>query len=295
MEILKAKKRIEISNESQYQKLYQYLIHVESTQMLHNSIEVRITEHIEFIKPAEVLIIVQFIISLSSKNVHINIISPPRLHKYFKDIAISEFCNSNYKQSETFDAITSQTAMPIRRVVKERMAEYIQSAELYFNGLCKNKDLFMFNLCFSELLNNVYDHSKSEIDAYVFCQYFPRLNTIKIAVADLGITIPGSIRMAEIPGINLDDELECLNWALKRYNSIKSLPNNMGMGLSNVIDFATTNLGTLVLLSGSSMALVKDGALELRNNPYTYFKGTLIQLELVINNLQEIDEEFVEY
>jgi anti-sigma regulatory factor (Ser/Thr protein kinase) len=92
-------------------------------------------------------------------------------------------------------AVPDFSAMPIRRVEKESMFEYIMETEKYFKSICGHKDLAMLNLCMSELINNVYDHSFSSIGAYVFCQYYPESHEIKMAVSDYGIGIPKSVNI----------------------------------------------------------------------------------------------------
>jgi hypothetical protein len=286
--------RIVIEEPVDFAQLYKYLEFYWERKRYHKKINILITSKIKFVRPAEILIIVQFVIALTD-NCDVTIYSEAHINRYFQNICISEFCDKNYEQSKTLNAIMSINAMPIRRVTRENMDEYIDYAKKYFQEICGNKDLTAFNIYFAELINNVYDHSESKIDAYVFCQYFPKINTIKIAVSDLGIGIPGSIRKAQIEGIELNNDQSCLKWAIKPSNSIKSMPSNRGLGLSNVIDFAKTNKGNLVLLSGNSKVLVIDGEVVSGKNPYKNFIGTLIQIELVINNLQIIDDEFIEY
>lgn len=289
-----SKQDIIIESPLDFQYLYHYIDRFKTGGNVHNELNIYLSEKVKFIRPAEVLMLVQFII-IFTKHSDITLFSEERINRYLNAISISEFCDKNYEQSEMLNAIMSATAMPIRRVTRERMPEYIHYAENYFKSFCPNKNLAQLELSFAELINNVYDHSKSEIDAYVFCQYFRTKNVIKIAVSDFGRGIPGSIKEANIPGIDLNNEIECLSWAIQPSNSIKSIPNNMGLGLSNVIDFAKTNKGNLVLLSGNTKLLVINGVVTISDNPLNYFSGTVIQLELVINNLQENDEEFIDF
>ena len=44
--------------------------------------------------------------------------------------------------------------------------------------------------CLSELLRNVFEHSGSELGAYVAAGYFPRTDRVTIGVVDTGVTIP---------------------------------------------------------------------------------------------------------
>jgi sensor histidine kinase regulating citrate/malate metabolism len=108
----------------------------------------------------------------------------------------------------------------------------------------------MLNNSIAELINNVYDHAKSPIDAYVFCQFFPKDRSIKIVVGDLGIGIPNSVNnyLKSIADKTISNKAS-LKWAIEERKSTKSMPHNKGLGLYNLHSFIKSSQSSLRILS----------------------------------------------
>lgn len=252
-----------------------------------------------FLYPRDILMITQFVIHCSIKKCasFLRIDSTNQaIQKYIKDIGLLDFCDKNRRESRTIEFISSRTAMPIRRVTRETMDEYINSAARYFQEKCPTKELTMLNQSFAELINNVYDHAQSEIDAYVFCQYYPQKETIKIAVADLGIGITESVqRYHRKQGLDIPDEISSVTWAIKERSTTQSLPRNKGLGLSHIFTFIETNSSEISLFTGNVLLLGNRFGKKTYLNGIKPFLGTVIEVELVIPNLPDIEDGFVEF
>ena len=154
--------RILIIRESDYFKLYSIL----EKEMSGAKISI-VVERIS-LEPMEVLILTQFIIRQKQRDCSIEITAKGDVLNYLNAIHISDFCIQNLDNPCTLEAISSYTAMPIRRVEELSMMEYIEGTQAYFKNFSPGKDLGMLNLCLSELINNVYNHAHSPIGAYVF-------------------------------------------------------------------------------------------------------------------------------
>jgi hypothetical protein len=144
------------------------------------------------------------------------------------------------------------------------------------------------------LINNVRDHSFSPIGAYVFCQYYEKTNEIKLAVSDLGIGIPRSINTYRFNNRETDlSSKDCVIWALKENMTTKSSPHNKGKGLDNVNSFMKANSFTWKLFTNNVQLTGHPTQNRYIENPIPYFKGTIVQLNIKIENLQneEINEE----
>ena len=102
---------------------------------------------------------------------------------YLKTIKFVNFCKFNYNESTTIKSIDSFTAMPICRVEKATMDNYIQSTQKYFTTFCEGKDLGMLNLCLSELINNVYNHSHSAIGHMYLINIIQKRMKLKLQLA----------------------------------------------------------------------------------------------------------------
>lgn len=263
--------------------LYQEINHVHAKIVIDLS-------GIGFLSPVHTMTLVVAIMSYKNlgSEVFVRLAKNEKVSNYINDIGIQEFCRTNFRQPRTISYINSQTAMPIRRIDKEHMTEYIVSTQAYIQQFCEERDLSMLDVCIAELLNNVYDHAQSPIDAYVFCQYFPKLNIISLVVADYGLGIPGTVNnYLKAKGYKVLLESEAIQWAIKENTSIASHPNNKGKGLNTLISFMKTNKGEARLLSNGTRLEITPDAENTSSNPIGSFKGTLVELTIRIDNLEK--------
>jgi len=246
-----------------------------------------------FLEPFDILTLTQFIIKQKNNNCTFKVTSKNHIIKYLKAIGFIQFCNKNYKEPITIEGIKSFYAMPIRRVERETMMQYIDFTQQYFSFICKNRDLSMLNLCLSELINNVYDHSHSPIGAYVFCKYYPKVNKIVLAVSDLGIGIPKSVNaFFKINKHELRSPIDCVKWALKENKTTLSIPQNAGKGLDNVNSFLRAINSHWKLYSEDVQLFGYPHKNQFLKNTIYNFMGTLIEISIKIDELEEKDENF---
>ncbi|OQB31738.1 MAG: hypothetical protein BWY08_00276 [Bacteroidetes bacterium ADurb.Bin174] len=243
---------------------------------------------LNFINPHDVLIIVEIAIWLHKKHSDVEIIIKSRsnLLDYLTDIGLFEFVKTNHEQSKTIKAISSQTAMPIRRIDVNHIDEYIISTLNFIRNFCYNADLTMLSIGIQEAINNVHDHSESIIGAYVFCQYYPKINEIKVCVTDMGVGIPKRVREFN-PKLT---DAECIEWAVAENNTTKTSPQNSGKGLTNISDFVFANGSRLNIYSNNGCYSIINEKEYTSNNPIQNFFGTLIEFTIKVDNLHQ-DEE----
>jgi anti-sigma regulatory factor (Ser/Thr protein kinase) len=244
--------------------------------------------NLSFINPHDVLLLAQLSIFIKKKHLHIkriNIHGSVITIDYLKDIGLISFLRANYQQPRTISFINKRTAMPIRRVEQSSLEEYVYETLKYIGNICRGKELTMLSVGIKESINNVYDHAESEIGAYVFCQYYPKLNVIRVCVSDYGQGIPTVVRR-KYPDFS---DGECLRWALTEHNTTKSLPSNAGMGLSIIRNFSKTTSGELTIWTGNCCYLCRSGGQERIIKNISGFKGTLIELDIHVDSLN--DEE----
>jgi anti-sigma regulatory factor (Ser/Thr protein kinase) len=240
----------------------------------------------------DVLIIVQFAIWLEKNGGRFTLGVEPNLREYVESIGLLEFCNSNVNSPTTVEEISSSTAMPIKRVNLETMYSYILATEEYLKSRCPGKDLQMLQVCLSELINNVYDHSQSSIDAYVFCEFYPSSNSIILVVSDLGIGVPSAVNSyrKENGQEPLSSE-ECLKWAIKENSTTQSIPQNRGKGLDTLDSFIKSNHSQWQVLTGDVSMLSAPEEVTFEKNPISGFVGTIVQLFVYVSNLPDIVAE----
>lgn len=245
----------------------------------------------KFLEPMDILILTEFIIYQLSRKVEINLwVDHSDVKSYLEAIGLFEFCSSNYHEPSELKEIASYSAMPLRRVNRETMNYYIGRTQMYFQTLCGTKDLGMLDITLSELINNVYDHSNSPIDCFVFCQYYPQKGLIKLAVGDLGFGIPKTVNtFFSNKGADTVSQEDAVKWALKLNRTTQSMPHNAGRGLDTVCSFVKVNRGNWKLFSGN----VKMTGNGIRNhffdNPIDNFIGTVIEITINVDNLEELE------
>jgi hypothetical protein len=279
---------IVIKNQKDYGKLFHLIFKGNQS----DTVTIHLYSH--FLTPSDILILSQFIIIQLRQIGKVNLkVLEPKVKDYLEAIGLFEFCSSNFLEPTEIEAILSYTAMPIRRVNRETMNYYITKTQKFFQSYCVKKDLGMLNITLSELINNVYDHSNSPIDSFVFSQFYPNLNEIKIAVSDLGNGIPRTVNSYfNNKGLHQVSQEDAIKWALKLNKTTESLPHNAGRGLDTICSFVKANNGSWILLSDQ----IKMGGMRLQNNftqnPIEYFIGTVIEITIKVANLE--DQEIID-
>lgn len=254
---------------------------------------INIIIYIEHLSPFDVVLISMFIIHLKQFNVEITVKADnEQINEYLRNIRLSNFCQSNYKEPQEINALDLVTALPIIRVDLTNLNYYIMVTLDYFKRFTKSKDISMLNTCISELINNVYDHSsKSKIGSYIFAQYYNKNNTIVFAVGDLGIGIPNVVNEFMIKNHNKYlEHKNALEWALVKNNSTKSKPHNQGKGLDTLNTFIKENKCTWKVFS-DNVCMLGTTENNYVKNPIENFEGTIIEIIVCIDNLLEDEEE----
>lgn len=272
-----------IKNREDYSKLFQIISEDRQIEI------VNIHLSLEFLAPSDILILTEFIIIQLQRVSKVDLtVYNSKVKRYLEAIGIFEFCTKNYSESIEIKEISSYTAMPIRRVNRETMNYYIDQTQKYFQMYCHNKDLGVLNIALSELINNVYDHSESLVDCLVFSQFYPSSNEIKLAVSDLGNGIPKTVNKYFFEkGKSHISQEESVRWALKINKTTKSMPHNAGRGLDTVGSFVEANKGSWELLSDQIRMIGNENENIFTKNPIDYFIGTVIEITIKVNNLEE--------
>lgn len=129
-----------------------------------------------------------------------------------------------------------------------------------------------------EVLNNTADHSNVST-GFVHAQHYPNLHLIKITLSDFGEGIPSTIK--RIFGDMSDGQ--AIIHATKEGVTSKSRPNNMGAGLSYLVDTMVANRGVTRFHSrrGNVTCICdKNGDKKFLQRPGSgIYPGTLVELE----------------
>ncbi len=157
------------------------------------------------------------------------------------------------------------------------------------------------NYVMSELVRNVFEHSKSQIGAVVCAQYFKKTNRVSIGVADLGVGIKRTIEVShEAP-----TDLAAINLALMpgvtgTTKRIGGTELNAGAGLFFIKSIAKVNRDFFVIYSGNAMYKLlkeKKESIKLYANPkhdhhserndLPYWTGTAVGIDISVEQNQD--------
>ncbi|MFT6651974.1 MAG: hypothetical protein ACJAYH_001433 [Celeribacter sp.] len=133
--------------------------------------------------------------------------------------------------------------------------------------------------CLAEVFNNIKDHTTNGV-ASVFCQWFPKEKSLRIALADFGVGVPATVSRV---AAGLSDNDAILK-AFEEGFSSQSIPTNRGIGLHFLKQNVVENLhGRLTLRSQSGAICFDPNGNEtvfVPNYVQGYCPGTMIELEI---------------
>ena len=165
---------------------------------------------------------------------------------------------------------------------------------------------YMFYL-FTEMMNNVVDHSQSPIGGYTMAQFYPNNQKIQFSIADKGIGFLENVKFKEP---NIKDEIEAIEKALEKGFSANknnqlygSAYRNAGYGLYIMSEIIKQVGGKFVIISNNGLYRYNALSDKIEKKLLDYsFNGALVAFEFkeeginlsmqeMINVLMQEDEE----
>jgi len=210
------------------------------------------------------------------------------------------FSNANEGAQKIIDKVydkinpgTIFPAMPIGNYLNgELLARFNLWSRLVlsrFYNASKRSEASQVGLTAVELINNVIDHSQSDLGGVIVGASFKQRKHFEITVIDFGKTIPGTLEEL-FPG-RTDEELitMAMEFGVSRR---KGSEHNFGRGLDIVKQYALQDSGcSLQIISRNGFVSITNAELpHVRSSRYT-FPGTIVKCCLseafVSNNLEE--------
>src|SRR3989338_1783505 len=157
----------------------------------------------------------------------------------------------------------------------------------------------------SELARNVLEHASSPTGAIVCAQFFAKSNRISIGVADIGVGIKNTIKMAQ----PVSDDISAIELALTpgvtgTTSRLGGTESNAGAGLFFIKSIAKVNRDFFVLYSGTGMYKLLKTPLghkiklnanpqldkSTRKNDFPYWKGTSVGIDISLDSNEKFDK-----
>lgn len=236
-------------------------------------------ENIEFIRPSIVnLISANLYHHLINKNdVLIKLPKNIAVKRYLEDIGF--FKEFRVDGEKVYQNLRS-TSVALKRLTCYE-GTYLESIVYW---LSKNanipiksaQDFVSINLV--EAINNVFDHSNSEIGCYISAQAYHKENRVILSVLDMGIGFYNSLKSFYN---DIKNDVEAINKAVTEGISSKRFSENRvrGLGLSNISGFLKGR-GELTIVSHQGFWRQKrDGKTIAKELPYK-FLGTCLNIDI---------------
>jgi hypothetical protein len=206
--------------------------------------------------------------------------SPPKVSAFCAFSGLDHYLlkgdrpNPDHPDNETiplqqfYQTIGNQAAA-ITRLIRRHFVELSEDAEFYFGT------------AFSEVVQNIEDHAESPIGGVSCARYFSRSKHVRVAIADRGVTIAGSLGRQGPP---TSDE-HALRLVFVGGRTSKSKVRNLGLGIHNLSQIVTNLGGELTIYSGNGVATLESGtpSPQFRTVPIRY-PGTAVFFHLNVDD-----------
>ncbi len=136
------------------------------------------------------------------------------------------------------------------------------------------------NHMFSELLNNVSDHSFSEIGGFAMAQYYETHKKVQFAIADKGCGFLANIQ-AKFPEIQTEEKaiLKAMGKAVTASkNYVYGQSRNAGLGLYTLETILSHSNGNLIIISNDTMIRIEAGTKSVYKLPISW-NGVVVAFE----------------
>jgi anti-sigma regulatory factor (Ser/Thr protein kinase) len=189
---------------------------------------------------------------------------------------LSEFVEIN-KGFDLYKTMVQYTHIPLHK--QELKKDFYRRFFERFNQRVNNlspKLLKKINQSISELFENVFIHSNSELGLFCVGQFYPQDNIFSFIVADGGITIKNNVNnflKQNLSGI------ETIKWALIEGHST----TQGGFGLTIVKNLVQLQKGKLEIISNDGHYKLEYGK-ENEISLLSPFDGTIVSIELNIDD-----------
>jgi hypothetical protein len=237
---------------------------------------------LQFIRPTGVVFLHNLIRWLHEKDCRVHFDGHTGTSAALRYLSDAQFFLSHPGAQYEQTGIRRPTTCPLIDVKYERSQAWIRQTFIPWvtsQAYVAEASLYGLQSSMAEIFNNIQDHSRYDIGS-IFGQYFPNERSIKIAVSDMGIGIPNTVRRKSP---QLTDPSAIVE-AVKVGFTTKSVPTNSGMGLDQLLRAVVMELGGVVTIY-SGVGIVsfarQNGVISPTEFPDVGFcPGTTIEIDL---------------
>lgn len=205
---------------------------------------------LSFIRPAGVVFLHNMIRWLHAKDCTVYLSNHRENTASLRYLRDSQFFQIHLGDEES--GTSRQTTRPLIDIKHENSQSWIRLTLLPWVATRANvtkSSLYGLQNSMTEIFNNIIHHSRYDIGS-VFGQHFPQANQIIIAVSDMGRGIPRTVRTV-CPELSDGD---AILQAVKEGFTVRSVANNTGLGLDQLLRSVVVGLGgSVTIYSGRAI------------------------------------------
>lgn len=284
---------IYVPNDAKPESWFKFLI--DSREIINQNLDEIVLDFntVDYLHTDDIVVLGCLIDMIFNKKIKITFINgTKRLKNHLKKIKFKKYWTDDFNRDK-FTLVGTKNILCLWHISEEMISTYSEHAKQYFEkNFFNNKDLLPLSTNLSELFNNIFDHSKSEVNGYIIMQYYPKNNRLSFSICDFGIGIADRLNKYYTENNKpVKEDSEVLKESLITGVSSFTTARNRGFGLSNVLNFTESFEGILTIISNNG-CLIKEFDKEYRLLETDYnFKGTLIKAEVNTLTFEEKDEE----
>jgi signal transduction histidine kinase len=197
-----------------------------------------------------------------------------------KDAGAAEFCREVALDQFLAGQMTGLGTLEIRQM-RQLDALYTQQiAQILVRGVpgVTEDSSYVIQLCLNELLQNVFEWSKSTIGCIVFARWFKRTRSVRLAVVDRGIGIPAALRAKKIEDLHRKKDAEVIEAAVTAARLTSRANQVGGLGLKTVREVVCARDGRLTVISHAAKVSWRQNRVSKFRTPA--LRGTAIEIDV---------------
>lgn len=190
--------------------------------------------------------------------------------RFFSEVGLSSFAAGDSTGAGTLEVRQMATLdASYTRAVTEMLVRGVPGID--------EANSYPIELCLNELLQNVFEWAESAVGCFVLARWYHKSRSVRVAVVDRGIGIPGALRRGPVKRLHSASDAELILEAVTTPRLTSRSNQVGGLGLKNVSETVLQRRGRLTVLSLSAKLSWSDENLERADVPR--FGGTAIELE----------------
>lgn len=214
------------------------------------------------------------------------------LEPKIKNTYLHQMLTTDYTEGKTYSPIENIYTRRDIEKISDHLVSIMMKRFVLYSEEDKNDIKHYLRYLFSEMMNNVVDHSASPIGGYAIAQFYTSKRIVQFAIADRGIGFLENVKLKE----NVNNEGEAIKIALQKgftasENRMYSHERNAGFGLYAMKGILEQTGGLFTIISNDTIYRFYNNRekIEKLSTPY---KGVIVSFLFYTNEINLTLEEF---